>query len=91
MNSRWRSSMLLGLGALGGIALTAVIPLVQAQNIPNAVSAAGARFLPAAWGVTAGTSVHHGCYLVDTQTGELWYIDNAARVTRVSGPLKREP
>jgi hypothetical protein len=45
------------------------------------------RFQVSAWAFGTQNSSSHGCYIVDTQTGELW-LYHGKTPEKVSGPLK---
>jgi hypothetical protein len=51
-----------------------------------------ARFQVSSWAYAGEGERSHGCYIIDTWTGELWAVGGAqpgsAYPTKVSGPLK---
>jgi hypothetical protein len=64
-------------------------PSANAQGIPNAVSAP--RYQISAWAFAGNPSrptPEHGCYVVDTMTGELWQATGEGRPQKVSEKLK---
>lgn len=81
---------LLTAGFLIGQSLRDAGVQAAAQTIPNAVPATSGRYQIHAWGASGlpgQASPQHGCYLVDTITGELWHVDRDGKRVRVAEAL----
>lgn len=56
-------------------------------QVAGAVAPANVRYQISAYaGVSAG-SVHHGCYIVDTKTGQIWHATAGGKTEKVSSEL----
>jgi hypothetical protein len=55
---------------------------------PAGRSSVGQYQISAYAGPTGGGGVHHGCYIVDTSTGEVWHSRSGGTVEKVSGSLQ---
>lgn len=80
---------------LGGGSLIAAIVLASfwmggMLSTPSAASHGSSiqRFQISAWG---GDEAQHGCYVLDTYTGQLWHCRRGTEVTKVDGLPDAEP
>ena len=81
-----QSVVLLLAGLIVGLCVGGNItgPSANAQGIPNAVAPSVPRFQITSW--TSGTGTH-GCYIIDTTTGQLWSCDGSGRPAKISDKL----
>ena len=81
--------VLLVVGLIVGFCVSgnATGPNANAQGIPIAVPTP--RFQVSAWAIGAGPGFlgNHGCYIVDTVSGELWQTTASGKPLKVSDKL----
>jgi hypothetical protein len=71
------------------VAAFAQIASDQPANPQPAVAGQVLRYQISAYaGPGGGGSVHHGCYIVDTATGEVWHTRTGGTAEKVSGRLQ---
>ena len=47
------------------------------------------RFQMTTWATSTGTSSQHGCYILDTITGELWHANNGEAPTKLADEMPK--
>jgi hypothetical protein len=77
-----KTSILLCLVLVATIGIFAVDAL-SAQGEADATAPAAARYQISAYAGTTGGSVHHGCYVVDTATGQLWHAHAGGKAEKL--------
>ena len=71
------------------IVLGAVVAvMVNSQSAAQVVGGnASGRYQIAAWGGATQNGPHHGCYILDTQTGQVWHTSAESGIRKVSDKL----
>lgn len=81
------------LGLVLGVVITVTIAATKEPSVSEVNSKPDqiGRFQATAFGMGTKSSTSHGCYIIDTSTGDLWLIGGAPNYkepTKVSGPLE---
>ena len=81
------------LGLLLGVTVSVTIAATKKPFVSGAFSKTDqiGRFQATAFGMGTEPSTSHGCYIIDTSTGDLWLIGGAPNFkepNKVSGPLE---
>jgi hypothetical protein len=84
---RWMIGALLAVVAMSIVAFAQIEEDRPANDQPPAAGTVLRYQISAYAGTGSGGSVHHGCYIVDTQTGEVWHTRTGGTAEKVSGRL----
>lgn len=83
---RWATVLILLTITVVGLAAALVSPMnAQTDKIPGQVNQ---HFQVSAWGFAGAGTSGRGCYIIDTQTGDLWAVNGESAPKKVSGKLE---
>jgi hypothetical protein len=85
---RWIIGAFLVVVAMGMVAFAQIEADRPANPQPAAAGTVLRYQISAYAGTGGGGGVHHGCYIVDTQTGEVWHTRTGGTAEKVSGGLR---
>jgi len=76
-------------GTVGALLVAfALIATPGCMNVSGDPAGAASRYQVSAYAGGVGEDVHHGCYIVDTRTGELWHARLGGTPEKVADKLE---